>query len=155
MLLDLRMPDMSGFDVLEALADNKFVWPVVVMTGHGEVSSVVRAMRLGAFNFIEKPFSEAVILTALEEADVALQTSAHTVQERHEATKRVQSLTPRELNILQGLLGGLSNKGISSHLGTSSRTVELQRASMMNRLGVRTVAQAVRLAVLTGIDPLD
>jgi two-component system response regulator FixJ len=146
---------MNGFDVLEALADKKVAWPVVVMTGHGEVSSAVRAMRLGAFNFIEKPFSEAVILAALEEAEVALQTDAQTMKEQHDAIARVQSLTTRELDILQGLLGGLSNKGIACHLGTSSRTVELQRASMMNRLGVRSVAQAVRLAVLAGIDPLD
>lgn len=153
-LLDLRMPHMDGFDVLAELSKRGVRWPAIIVTGHGDVTSAVRAMKLGAFNFVEKPFSEARLIQVLAEGDAILHASARTIQKQREAKEKVESLTSRELEIVRGLLAGLSTKGIAHRLGTSHRTVEVQRASMMAKLRARGVAEAVRVAILGGVEPL-
>jgi two-component system response regulator FixJ len=121
--------------------------PVIVMTGHGDVATAVRAMKAGAADFIEKPFNDEVLVTVIEAAlgkvgDVGRDRDAAA------AAQRIATLSPREREVLEGLVGGRSTKEIAFDLGISIRTVEVHRSRMMERLDVRQFAEAVRLAVL-------
>src|SRR5690349_14009058 len=116
-LLDLRMPQMDGFQVMDALAERRVDWPVIVMTGHGEVPVAVRAMKLGAVDFIEKPFSEQALLGCFAQAFALLQDREASGRRRREAHERAASLTAREKEVLQSLLAGQSNKEIAQYLG--------------------------------------
>lgn len=152
-LLDLRMPQMDGFGVMSELAERKIDWPVIVMTGHGEVPVAVRAMKLGAMDFIEKPFSEQSLLACFEAGNRLLSERQQTGKRRREAHGRAALLTAREREVLQGLLAGHSNKQIAQALGISLRTVEMHRGNMMDRLGVSSLAEALTLAMEAGIKP--
>jgi two-component system response regulator FixJ len=140
-LLDIRMPDMDGFQVMEALAREGVDWPVVVMTGHGEVSTAVRGMKLGAVDFLEKPFAENVLAAALDRAFLLLKARAEKTEQRRRAKARMAALSRREEEILRGLLAGLSNKVLARRLDISLRTVEMHRANMMTRLGAESLAK--------------
>lgn len=153
-LLDIRMPEMDGLELMAELAERHVQWPVVVMTGHGEVSVAVRAMKLGAVDFLEKPFGEDVLLAALQEAFTKLRQTGEKVERQRVAKQRAATLTPREREMLQGLVAGLSNKMIARKLDISLRTVEMHRANMMERLRVVSLAEALTLAVDAGIEPL-
>jgi two-component system response regulator FixJ len=137
------------------LARKRVEWPVIVMTGHGEVSVAVRAMKLGAVDFIEKPFEEAILLSSLDRAFTLLKDRGETAERKQIAEDKVNSLTTREREVLQGLMAGLPNKLLARHLGISLRTVEMHRANMMDRLGVGSLAEALTLAVQAGVDPID
>jgi two-component system, LuxR family, response regulator FixJ len=152
-LLDLRMPNMDGFGVMAGLAERKIDWPVIVMTGHGEVPIAVRAMKLGAVDFIEKPFSEQALLACFEQGVRLLDERQQSGRRRQEAHGRAASLTAREREVLQGLLAGHSNKQIAQLLGISLRTVEMHRGNMMDRLGAASLAEALTLAMEAGIKP--
>lgn len=154
-LLDIRMPEVDGFHVMGELARKRNEWPVIVMTGHGEVSVAVRAMKLGAVDFIEKPFEEALLLSSLERAFTLLKDRGETAERKQQAEDKVNALTAREKEVLQGLMAGLPNKLLARNLGISLRTVEMHRANMMDRLGVNSLAEALTLAVQAGVDPLD
>ncbi len=153
-LLDLRMPQMDGFQVMDALAERKVDWPVIVMTGHGEVPVAVRAMKLGAVDFIEKPFSEQALLACFSNAFAVLQTREASGRRRREARDRAAALTGREREVLQCLLFGQSNKEIAHSLGISLRTVEMHRGNMMERLQASSLAEALTLALEAGIEPV-
>ena len=152
-LLDLRMPQMDGFQVMEALAERRVDWPVIVMTGHGEVPVAVRAMKLGAVDFIEKPFSEQALLGCFAQAFALLQDREVAGRRRREAHERAASLSGREREVLQSLLAGQSNKQIAQTLGISLRTVEMHRGNMMDRLQASSLAEALPLALDAGITP--
>ncbi|HJQ15421.1 MAG TPA: response regulator [Allosphingosinicella sp.] len=154
-LLDIRMPEIDGFHVMTELARRHIEWPVIVMTGHGEVSVAVRAMKLGAVDFIEKPFEEAVLLSSLERAFVLLKDRGETAERKQNAQERVNALTGREKEVLQGLMAGMANKLLARRLDISLRTVEMHRANMMDRLSVKSLAEALTLAVQAGVEPLD
>ena len=154
-LLDIRMPEVDGFHVMAELADRRIEWPVIVMTGHGEVSVAVRAMKLGAVDFIEKPFEEAILLSSLDRAFTLLKDRGETAERKQLAESKVNSLTTREREVLQGLMAGLPNKLLARQLGISLRTVEMHRANMMDRLGVGSLAEALTLAVQAGVEPID
>ncbi len=151
-LLDLRMPQMDGFHVMSELARRDIDWPVIVMTGHGEVPVAVRAMKLGAVDFIEKPFSEEALLSCFANATSLLSERESAGRRRREARERVAQLTSREREILEGLLGGESNKQLAARIGISLRTVEMHRGNMMDRLGVSSLAEALALALEAGIE---
>jgi two-component system response regulator FixJ len=153
-LLDIRMPDMDGFQVMNELAERGVNWPVVIMTGHGEVPVAVRAMKAGAVDFLEKPFEEEVLLGSLERAFTLLEDRKGKAERRREAEKRVSELTAREHEVLRGLMGGMPNKMLARRFDISLRTVEMHRANMMERLKVGSLAEALTLAVQAGIDPL-
>jgi two-component system, LuxR family, response regulator FixJ len=145
-LLDIRMPGMDGLEVQEALKARGVALPVIIMTGHGDVSLAVQAMKAGAVDFIEKPFEKAVLLSAIEQGVERLKRS-HAGRERaDEAAVRLQALTPREREVLDGLANGLPNKTIAYDLGISPRTVEIHRANVMTKLEVRSLSEALRLA---------
>lgn len=153
-LLDVRMPRLDGFEVMAALARRDLDWPIIVMTGHGEVSIAVRAMKEGAVDFIEKPFDECVLLSSLSRAFALLAERKEKSDRRREAQARVARLTAREHDILQGLLAGLPNKLLARRFDISLRTVEMHRANMMDRLSVASLAEALTLAVQADVTPL-
>jgi two-component system response regulator FixJ len=145
-LLDIRMPGMDGLEVQTALRDKGIALPVIIMTGHGDVTLAVQAMKAGAVDFIEKPFEKAVLLSAIEHGIERLKRSAAEIDRADEAAVRLQVLTPRERDVLDGLAKGLPNKTIAYDLGISPRTVEIHRANVMGKLGVKSLSEALRIA---------
>jgi two-component system, LuxR family, response regulator FixJ len=145
-LLDIRMPGMDGLEVQETLRQQGVTLPIIIMTGHGDVPLSVRAMKAGAIDFIEKPFEKQVLLAALEAGFHTLERSDSGREKAKDAAVRLQVLTPREREVLDGLAEGLPNKTIAYDLGISPRTVEIHRANLMTKLGVRSLSEALRLA---------
>jgi two-component system response regulator FixJ len=150
-LLDVRMPEMDGLEVQATLAELGVTMPVIVLTGHGDVSIAVRAMKAGAVDFLEKPFEKAGLLAAIEQAFVRLDDAdAHSAR-AGEAKVRIAALTGREQDVLQGLAHGYPNKTIAFDLGISPRTVEVHRANLMSKLGVNSLSDALRIAFAAGL----
>jgi two-component system, LuxR family, response regulator FixJ len=145
-LLDIRMPGMDGLEVQAALRDKGVTLPVIIMTGHGDVSLAVQAMKAGAVDFIEKPFEKALLLSAIEHGIDRLRRTAANRDQADEASVRLQALTAREREVLDGLARGLPNKTIAFDLGISPRTVEIHRANLMTKLDVRSLSEALRIA---------
>lgn len=149
LLLDVRMPEIDGVTTLERLRAAGFRLPTIIMTGHADVALAVRAMKAGARDFIEKPFSDGVILEAVADALAAPAAGGRDSA----AAARIATLTPREREVLEGLVAGLPNKSIAYDLGISPRTVEIHRAHVMEKLAARSLSELVRLALAAGIDP--
>jgi two-component system response regulator FixJ len=147
-ITDIRMPEMDGLEFQKKLAEGHIETPVIVITGHGDVPLAVRAMKAGAADFIEKPFSDDAILSSIRtsmeprrsEADVAL-------------TERIESLTAREREVLEMLVFGHQNKMIAHRLDISPRTVEIHRSRVMEKMKVRSLPELVRAAMQAGIAP--
>jgi len=150
-LLDVRMPQMDGLEVQQALSANGVAMPVIVLTGHGDISIAVRAMKAGAVDFIEKPFEKAKLLEAIEAGFAQLENKAGRATRGHEALTVIAGLTDRERDVLDGLAQGLPNKTIAFDLGISPRTVEVHRANLMTKLSVRSLSDALRLAFAAGL----
>jgi two-component system response regulator FixJ len=146
-LLDVRLPGMSGLEVQAQLHMMRNDLPVIVMTGEGDIHTAVRAMKAGAADFLEKPYSDHTLLTAIEAA-FANEHRLNRDNEIEDAVRRIAILSPREGEVLDGLLAGQPNKLIAYQLGISVRTVEVHRARMMERLGLRQLAEAIRLGVM-------
>lgn len=149
-LLDLRMPEMDGFEVQARLMLINPGMPVIVVTAQGDVQTAVRAMKAGAVDFIEKPYSDDALLAAIGSA---LKTGAAQTRDDDIAAAAVliDTLSTREREVLEALVAGHPNKVIAFTLGISVRTVEAHRSRMMDRLGVRQLGQAVRLSVLASL----
>jgi FixJ family two-component response regulator len=147
LLVDLRMPGMSGLQLQDALAQRTEAAPIIFMTAHGDVSVAVEAMRKGALNFLEKPFSDDALLGAVRAAFERLVSRREQGGLAEQAAARVRSLTPRERQVLELVLEGALNKTIAGRLGISIKTVELHRAHMMEKMQARSIAQLVQLAV--------
>ena len=145
-LMDIRMPGMDGLEVQEALRERGVALPVVIMTGHGDIALAVRAMKAGAIDFIEKPFDKPVLMAALEQSFASLSTAADSRGRAKDALVRLQVLTARERQVLDGLADGLPNKTIAFDLGISPRTVEIHRSNLMTKLRVRSLSEALRIA---------
>ena len=145
-LLDIRMPGMDGLEVQEALKAKGVGLPVIIMTGHGDVTLAVRAMKAGAIDFIEKPFEKALLLSAIDHGFSRLKQSAASIGQANEAIVRLQLLTSREKDVLAGLAQGLPNKSIAYDLGISPRTVEIHRANLMTKLDAKSLSEALRIA---------
>jgi two-component system response regulator FixJ len=150
-LLDVRMPEMDGLEVQQALLTNGITMPVIVLTGHGDISIAVRAMKAGAVDFIEKPFEKAILLEAIEIAFDRLGDREARAGRAEDARTAIASLTAREQDVLDGLAQGLPNKTIAYDLGISPRTVEVHRANVMTKLGVRSLSEALRIAFAAGL----
>jgi two-component system response regulator FixJ len=151
-LLDVRMPEMDGLQVQQALKERGATLPVIVMTGHGDVSVAVQAMKSGAVDFIEKPFEKAALLGAIEEGFSRIEQVGRSRVRAEEAQVRLQALTPRERDVLEGLVRGHPNKTIAYDLAISPRTVEIHRANLMGKLGVASLSEALRIAFAAGLD---
>ncbi|WP_366516696.1 response regulator FixJ [Sphingomonas caseinilyticus] len=151
-LLDVRMPEMDGLQVQEALKERGVGLPVIVMTGHGDVTVAVQAMKAGAVDFIEKPFEKAVLISAIEEGFARIDQAGRSRARAEEARTRLQALTPRERDVLEGLVRGHPNKTIAYDLDISPRTVEIHRANLMSKLGVASLSEALRIAFAAGLD---
>jgi two-component system sensor kinase FixL len=154
-LLDIRMPDMTGHEVQEELARRGVALPVIVMSAHGDLTAAVKAMKLGAADFIQKPPSEDELVGAINRALEAFRRGADRRAAAQAAQAKLKGLSRREGQILQGLLAGFSNKAIARRLDLSPRTVEMHRANMMAELGVGTLSEALRIAIDGELPPLD
>ena len=151
-LLDIQMPGTDGLEVQAHLNRLGVPLPVIVMTGHGDVTSAVQAMKAGAVDFLEKPFDDETLLNAIE---AALAKASRPIRDREavHAAQRIATLSSREREVLDALLAGRPNKVIAFDLGISVRTVEVHRARMMERLGIRQFAAAIRLAIMASLAP--
>ena len=149
-LLDLQMPGSDGLSVLRILGERGDSPPILVVTAHGDIAAAVEAMKLGAFDFMEKPYEVATLLAAIESALASGRKSRSIESARSEAAARVASLSQRQRQVLQGVLKGLPNKLIAYELGLSIRTIEAYRSQLLMKLGVRGTAEAVRLALVAG-----
>jgi len=154
-VVDVRMPGMDGISLMEALRREGVTLPVVVVTGHGDIPLAVRAMRAGALDFIEKPYSEDRILDAVETALEAVRVVDQRRVLLAQAQARVAGLSPREREVLAALVAGKANKVIGFELGISPRTVEVHRAKLMEKLRVRSLPEAVRIALAAGMGSED
>jgi two-component system response regulator FixJ len=152
-LLDVRMPGMNGLELQERLNSLGFSMPVIVMTAKGAVETAVRAMKAGADDFIEKPFSDELLLGAINAAFTRARRPTH--REGVDAAGRIAELSPRERQVLDALVAGRVTKQIAYDLGISARTVEVHRGRMLQRLGTRSLPEAVRLAVMATLAPAD
>jgi two-component system, LuxR family, response regulator FixJ len=150
-LLDVKMPGISGLEVQARLRAIGFVPPIIVLTGQGDIQTAVLAMKAGAFDFLEKPYEEEVLLAAIKAA-LAASPDDH-IRQAVDSAQRIARLSPREREVLDALVAGAQNKVIAFDLGLSVRTVEVHRARMMERLGTRQLAEAIRLAVLATLAP--
>lgn len=145
-LLDVRMPEMDGLEVQRELVAHGITMPVVILTGHADVSIAIAAMKAGAVDFIEKPFEKSVLLAALEVAFARIEHADGQIARGEDAAVRIAALTPRERDVLAGLAKGLPNKTIAYELDISPRTVEVHRANLMTKLRVRSLSDALRIA---------
>lgn len=147
---DVRMPEMSGLDLLRELRARGIAMPVVVITGHGDVPLAVEAMQAGAMDFLEKPFDDERLLAAVERALSLGSAEGPVSEEQAEARRRVGELSRRERQVLRRLVEGQLNKTIAFDLGISARTVEVYRAKLMSKMQAGAFADLVRLALLAG-----
>lgn len=152
-LLDVRMPDMDGFQVMDALDGHRDRFATIFMTGHGDVATAVRAMKHGAADFLEKPFDEQILFEMLDGLFLTLDSKIRSDAERAEAERRLRALSVREMDVLRGLVAGLPNKLVADQLALSTRTVEMHRANLMEKLDVKALADVLRLAFRAGIVP--
>jgi two-component system response regulator FixJ len=150
-LLDMEVEGPSGLELLRFIATRQSPWPVVALSARPEVAIAVEAMKLGAHDYLEKPAGPAALSAALIPAWSALERSLHAAEARRAAQERVSRLTPREIDIALALLSGGANKGVAHELGISVRTVEMHRAHIMAKLGVKSLAEAAVIATHAGL----
>ena len=149
-LLDVRMPEIDGLAVQANMKEHGIALPVIVMTGHGDVTVAVAAMKAGAVDFLEKPFERAELLAAMDNGFARIEQTVYREDRAALAVIRLAALTPRECDVLKGLVHGLPNKTIAFNLGISPRTVEIHRAHLMTKLNVRSLSEVLRIAFAAG-----
>ena len=150
-ITDVRMPNMSGVDLLRKLNELQIALPVIVITGHGDVQLAVEAMKIGAADFIEKPFDDEMLLNAVRAALARWEDKCKEVSERSSYVEKLETLSSRERDVLEGLIAGKANKVIAFDLGISPRTVEIYRANVMTKTGANSLPELVRMALLAGL----
>jgi len=150
-ITDVRMPNMSGVDLLRKLNELQIALPVIVITGHGDVQLAVEAMKIGAADFIEKPFDDEMLLNAVRAALARWEDKCKEVSERSSYVEKLELLSSRERDVLEGLIAGKANKVIAFDLGISPRTVEIYRANVMTKTGANSLPELVRMALLAGL----
>jgi two-component system response regulator FixJ len=150
LITDIRMPEMTGIELLQRIKGRNPCLPAIVITGHGDVPLAVEAMKAGAIDFIEKPFDEEAILSAVK---TALEQSEEGDEEGDLATvtARLASLSERERQVLEGLVAGHPNKVIANTLGISPRTVEVYRANLMTKMEAKSLSELIRMAILAHV----
>jgi two-component system, LuxR family, response regulator FixJ len=148
---DIRMPGMNGLELTRELKRRGVIWPVIVLTGHAEVSLAVAAMKAGAVDFLEKPFQDEALLSAIAAALAHATSEAMRTEETAAIARRAAALTPRERDVFNAIVAGDSNKEAAQRLGISPRTVEIYRANAMEKMGARTLSDLVRMALRGGL----
>jgi two-component system response regulator FixJ len=151
---DVRMPEITGIDLLKKLKDLKVEVPVILVTGHGDVALAVEAMKIGAADFLEKPFDDETLLSAVRSALDRQGTEGRRKAERADIDSRLAALSNRERDVLNGLVRGLANKQIAFDLGISPRTVEIYRANLMTKMQASSLSDLVRMALIADIQGL-
>ena len=154
-ITDIRMPGMSGIDLLRRLKELKVSVPVIVITGHGDVSLAVEAMKIGAADFFEKPFNDDQLVASVRAALQQRQDQTKRGAERTEIEHRISKLSAREKDVLAGLIEGRANKQIAFDLGISPRTVEIYRANLMNKMQADSLSDLVRMALVVQMQGSD
>ncbi|TQV75927.1 response regulator FixJ [Denitrobaculum tricleocarpae] len=152
-LLDVRMPDIDGLEIQARLAKTNPGLAVIIITGHGDVPMAVKAMRAGAFDFIEKPFTDDALMESLQRAWAQHRDAAESREQNSdsEILERIEALTPRERDVLDQLIIGRPNKIIAYELGISPRTVEVHRARVMDKMKAKSLSHLVRMALSAGL----
>jgi two-component system, LuxR family, response regulator FixJ len=152
-ITDVRMPQMSGLELLERIGQTHSGLPVIVITGHGDVPLAVEAMKAGAVEFLEKPFDDEALLAAVRAALACQGSDDGRDSERRELAGRIAALSGRERQVLEGLVAGHPNKIIAFNLGISPRTVEIYRANLMTKMQAASLSDLVRMALVSGLLP--
>jgi FixJ family two-component response regulator len=147
-VLDVRMPGLSGLELMEKLNEDRFAPPVVLITGHGDIPMAVRALKAGAFDFIEKPFSDQVLLERIQQALQKDTQERASEQDRSDIERRSDRLTARETQVFELVVAGKPNKVVATDLGLSQKTVEVHRAHVMEKMRAESFADLVKMAVL-------
>ncbi|MEO6013687.1 MAG: response regulator FixJ [Devosia sp.] len=150
LVTDLRMPDIDGVELLRRLSAQGAMLPAIVVTGHGDVQMAVEAMKNGALDFIEKPFSDEVLIESIQRAVDRASFSLDAEAAEARVRERLATLSEREMQVLRGVVQGQPNKAIAFELGISPRTVEVYRAGLMNKMQAKSLAELVRMVM--GID---
>jgi len=153
LITDVRMPDLTGIELLHHLKAKSIDLPVIVITGHGDIPLAVEAMKSGAVDFIEKPFAEESILKAVEAARCTLEKRGRRSEEGAAVASRLKSLSERERQVLDGLVAGNANKTIAHDLGISPRTVEVYRANVMTKMQAKSLSELIRMTLTTAPTP--
>ena len=151
LVLDVRMPGMSGLELQEHFARNDIHIPIIIITGHGDVPMAVRAMKAGAIDFIDKPFNDELLLESIRNALAIDQQQREFQSRRAEIAARLAHLTPREHEVMKMVTEGRSNKEIAMDLGVSAKTVEAHRARVMEKMEAGSLAELVRMVMAAGI----
>ncbi len=151
LVLDVRMPGLSGLDLQERLVAREVALPIIFITGHGDIAMGVRAMKRGAMDFIEKPFQDQVLLDAIHAALARAAEMHEAAQARDDARQRLATLTPREREVLVLVVDGRPNKQIAAQLGTAEQTIKMHRSRLMKKMEADSLPALVRLAQLAGV----
>ena len=151
-LLDVRMPGLSGLDLQEVLRQQDFVLPVIIITGHADVPMAVRAFKSGVFDFIEKPFNDQHLIDRIHQAIEKSRSQKVNLQRRQDARDRLQKLSSREIQVLDCIVSGCSNKTMARELDISVKTIETHRANLMSKMQASSVSELVRIALLAERD---
>lgn len=146
-ITDVRMPGMSGIELLKALKSRGFPLPVIVITGHGDIPLAVEAMREGAADFLEKPYNDDALLQSISRAVASSRVDGKADDEKADVRRRIAGLSGRESEVMAGLVAGKSNKVIAIDLDISPRTVEIYRANVMSKMGADSLPALVRMAI--------
>lgn len=154
-ITDVRMPGISGVDLLRQLKTRGSAMPVIVVTGHGDIQLAVEAMKIGAADFLEKPFDDETLLASVKLALGQVEKNRQRESEHAELNTRLASLSAREREVLEGLVAGKPNKIIAFDLGISPRTVEIYRAHVMTKMNAGSLSELVRMALLAGVLKTD
>jgi FixJ family two-component response regulator len=147
-LLDIRMPGVSGMEVQRQLAERNCALPVIFITGHGDIPMAVEAMHLGAFDFIQKPFHDQELLDRIQQALATYRETQDELALKKEVQERYEKLTPREKEVMEAVVRGHANKVIAMDLELSQRTVEIHRARVMEKMQARSLASLVKFSLL-------
>jgi two-component system response regulator FixJ len=151
LVTDLRMPDIDGVELLRRLKAADAILPTIVVTGHGDVQMAVEAMKNGAIDFIEKPFSDDVLIESITRAAARAAERVQGAAATEVIRQRIEALSERERQVMKGVVAGQPNKTIANELGISPRTVEVYRAGLMAKTGVGSLSELVRLALTAGL----